>query len=395
MARNAVDTSLGASAVDNGRIGPFSDSNGNIYCVLETSSTTVDVYKTSNPSGGSWTQQDTANNPSGLSSVERISARIVGGNTIHIALKTDDQIRYYTFHTSANASNPDTWQINELAEDPTNNSTTFFNCDISVRSNGHVVIMYDGDLDKIMGTDYHRVDYAKRTGTATWSAGNALDGAGEANWHPIAQVLGASDNVWFQYMNASTQILYHEKINSSDTQSNFAALQSSTIGVASWPEEHSSMVYYDDSGTEVFYEAWGQTGGALMSNRARNGTLQGTQTVHPTPAASPYGQLIGDGGTTIWAVLAKDPGAGNDQIISRDNVAEGGWNTTDNVIHTLGGAGTILHIHAEIINYGGAKYIGVIYYDPVSTAGIYYTEYQLAAAPAAVAHNLLLMGVGQ
>lgn len=170
------------------RFGPFKSSGGNFYTVATPSLAGGDAaelacFKSSD--GSSWTEQDSSNRPNGerntnisVNAVQYLDAEQDGDNihvvfSAHAAGVTDDHfICYARFSMSSDA-----WQ----AVDSTNTEYYINTVDnnsgdveanprvaIGVRSDGDVIVAYNGTRTASKGNDYSRAYYA-RLESGTWT----------------------------------------------------------------------------------------------------------------------------------------------------------------------------------------------------------------------------------
>ena len=131
----------------------------------------LDVYKSTTPDSGTWTAQDTANNPVSVSEGAQGPATISSvndGTYIHIAVMANYFLRYHRFDMSA-----DTWDVTDhLVADLSGKqfpSTDLAWCDIAVRTktDDEIVIVACGLTDAVMGKNYQRADLWHGTDGAT------------------------------------------------------------------------------------------------------------------------------------------------------------------------------------------------------------------------------------
>jgi hypothetical protein len=139
----------------------------------------IAVKKSSTPSG-SWTELDSSNAPT-FGSTSGIIASVVDGNDLHIVSLSNSTsssaLDYYKFNTST-----DTWTTSAFSTlESGDDRNTNFTLDLVVRPNGDIVVIYSGVIDRVMGGDKNRVDYALWNGTS-WSVGNAVDAAGDIHY---------------------------------------------------------------------------------------------------------------------------------------------------------------------------------------------------------------------
>lgn len=150
--------------------------------VDSTNNYALDVYKATDPTS-SWSQVTTANTTSNLQIVQ--IAAYQSGDSLHIACAIaasagSTDYRYYVYNMAS-----ETFTIsNETIEagiDTWFNSGQARHCSISVRSDGDVIVVYNGDADSVMGTAYRRIDYARRE-AGVWTTAVAVDSAGSVHW---------------------------------------------------------------------------------------------------------------------------------------------------------------------------------------------------------------------
>lgn len=222
--------------------GPFKSSGGAFYTViLEDTGNTLEVFKATDPDS-SFTAQDTGNNPTGTP----ISLWVYqDGDTLDIVgQETGGDVEYHTFDMSSDA-----WgTTNELIESPTDSTTDdIISCSIAIRGTGDpIVTLYAGDTDRVMGTDYSRIDFNTRNG-GTWSGPTLAFGAAadEINYVGSSIITGTSDGLHFFCARSSDGFLLGRTLNSSDSLS-------TTInnGDAVSEELRVSGASFDDGGTQ-------------------------------------------------------------------------------------------------------------------------------------------------
>jgi len=153
---------------------PVKSSAGNFYIVERASAGDLAVFKATDPTV-SWTQQDSADRPSGPTIF--IISSVQDGDILHIATSVGSSgYEYHTFNMAT-----DQWVVtNQLIEDPTNRETHEW-ISIAVRSDGDIVVVYAGDTDQVMGGKKERVDVNVRTG-GTWGGPVVLDAADDIHY---------------------------------------------------------------------------------------------------------------------------------------------------------------------------------------------------------------------
>ena len=206
--------------------GPFIDGNGNVYIVLLNSTTQdLEVYKATDPTD-SFSEVDAAGAPTAGSSGASVWV-IQDGDTLHIIainLGGGVSVRYHTFTTSDHATTGDEWVVaNELVEAPGASSADGErSCSIVARSDGTVVVIYNGDEDSVHGNPYSRVDYAIRSTVPAWTVGIALDAGGQVDYFGSVAVLDTDNDMthfFFIDFTASPKLGKHRSLTSGDSLS--------------------------------------------------------------------------------------------------------------------------------------------------------------------------------
>ncbi len=191
------------------RMGPYVDTNGNIYTVIESSvASNEPIVIKSTDGGDTWREIDGANRPTqGDFEGEDL---IQVGDTLHI-FHYSNQPYYHRFRMSDHATNPDTWEIIDEAIDATVTTHSTQAGSIAVLSSGEIRAFY------IDGVSPSRVRYKTRNGT--WGSQQTLDSEASTIFMSAFCVLGAADLVHVVYKDDTNGIIYHRSLNSSDTLS--------------------------------------------------------------------------------------------------------------------------------------------------------------------------------
>lgn len=192
----------------------------------------------------SFAAQDASNNPA--AAPESMWAYL-SGSEIHIATASadgnDPEIEYHVFDTSS-----DTWTTtDETIENTKNVDAGFESCSIAVRSDGDVIVLYNGTVDTDMGNPFERVDYAREEGSG-WTVGIDVGGTSPADEDRVGSVItrGSGDNMHFFWRNVD---LSRQQGITLDPGTN--ALSTARWVSISGAPLHSFVngVSYDDAGT--------------------------------------------------------------------------------------------------------------------------------------------------
>ena len=355
MARKQIAS--GVDDVGKGWCGPFVDGNDNVYVIKQN-----DMWKAgTDPLVDAWTIQDAANDPNIAIGSGELAAWQDGTEIHYVAYdSTDARYEYSRFRTSDHAS-ADTWaNQDEVIDTPTNAPTTPA-CFIAVRSDGDVIVLYNGDTDKIMGVDYERVDYARREG-GTWTSGINVHGDGlEQSF--LASGIGrdSSDYIHFAF-GASAGSCLSKSLSAANALSGLVTVSSDSDADPTMASP--TVVFNDRAGADVMTFAYRVAATGEWESRAvrdrTNSEL--TASMSGTDAdADPHICLAVDG-DDVYAVYRDD----GDDINYQKKADQGAWGE----ITTVSTATAPTEISANVIDHGGGKVLAVVYAD----TNTYYDE---------------------
>lgn len=230
-------------------VGPFL-SGGAFYTVLldSTDESLVEVHKATDPTS-SFTEQDSGNKPNTTDDIKTMWVHQEGTDLhiVHGEFDGTDTARYgYSiFHMAT-----DLWHatiVDETIEaSVTVLGATDVSCSISVRSDGDVIVLYNGATDREHGTEQHRVDYRRREG-GTWSSAIAVDNAGADFWFGSVIVRGSSDRMHFFFKNDDDDA-FQRTLTSANVLETFPAAGDSDVNAAN--HVFGPGISYDDGGTQ-------------------------------------------------------------------------------------------------------------------------------------------------
>lgn len=235
---------IGGTFVESpGRVGPFADSNGNLYAIIEASVTDPAFLIIKSTNGGdTWREQDGSNRPTENDS-ECIDA-VLDGDEIHIMHHpggTTPTIRYHRFRVSSHATNPDTWEITDESVHVSSGQTDQA-CAISVRSDGTVVGFY-------RRTDTNQnIKYRIRSSGGTWGSENNLDTTTSVDFTGVMCALGTSDKTHIFYKDHTNGDIYHKSLTSGDSLSARELVEGDAGTVNEWAM--TPAIFWDDAGAE-------------------------------------------------------------------------------------------------------------------------------------------------
>ena len=352
--------------------GPFKSSGGNFYTVLrESSGITPEVYKATDPTT-SFSAQDAANNP--VNAATTLWAYQVG-DVLHIVTyhdsATSDVVYYHTFNMATDA-----WVTkDEVIESPKDTpGATYMSGSIALRSDGDVIVLYNGDQDTVMGVDYQRVDYARKE-VSTWTVGVAVDAAGEVNYSGASVVLGASDRMHFfftEVLSATDRDVQHRSLSSANALDTVQDVDATASPTTAHLHYYASGVRYVSGANTVvkavYIDGDGELSSAEIAVSGADPTITtatvvsdlSIRVVNGTPVA-----CLAVDGTTTYLLYADS----STSDLWRDSQTDGGaWGTDAEVLDAV----TINRVSCAVYDRSGTKlaYVyddgGTVKYNEVS-----------------------------
>lgn len=163
---NVPDRHLGGTFVETpARIGPYENSSGELYFIMEPTETdNVFMMVKSSDDGKSWFEVDSDNRPK-VGDLEGVGSVLSEDGIIHIVHQTSDAVFYHAFATSDHSKVSDRWItdskiIAEPVEPPTQVA------DITLRPDGSLVAIYGAG---------NRLEFSIRNPDGSWSSATSLD----------------------------------------------------------------------------------------------------------------------------------------------------------------------------------------------------------------------------
>lgn len=377
-----------ATSIDSGGVvtespaknGPWVPSNGAVYEVhIDTADSRPTVYKATDPTS-SWSEQDATNRPDFSATIGSHDGIVswLEGDVIHLCTQEDsggDPIEYHTFNTST-----DTWAITN--ERPTAlGGAGAYPAEMggmSLRSDGDVILTYMGDAEKIMGTNYSRVYYARRE-SSTWTIDVAIGGAGEDDWRNGPVIRGGSDRMILCSYNDDLDQGYTQTLNSSNSLQS-AQQFDSTLSTAS-TNIFGDGVAYDDGGTIrvriPYLDSSGDTSILEVTSDTDTPTVGGGQITTSVDASdnnSTNATLAADG-TNLHLLYSN---TGDFDVYHDENDDDAGWGTDVEERDAV----TVHRICANVITVSGTKRLAWL--QSTTTGTLEYDEISLAAPTTAV-----------
>lgn len=275
-----------------GHIGPYIDSNGNIYTVVEdflANGNRPRAMKSAD-GGRSWNEIDAAGRPT-TGDLEG-DWLVQVGTTIYFAFqKSSGHIYLTAFNTSDAATNPDKWVIQrQLIHLP---STKPINQYVSIAplSNGDIWAFYATEPSGALQQVGYRIRSAS---TGLWGPQVLLDPT--RNVGQVVAIRGDNDKVHIVYKDHTAQHILYRSLTSSGQLS--AAVQVDRSGVNSIHSPMTNPLYYNAAGTERVTIAWADAAKILKSTVIDNEVPSTEQTLSDLPV------IVNPGITTNVAAVA-------------------------------------------------------------------------------------------
>ena len=341
----------------------------------ETTGSTPEVYKATDPTS-SFTAQDTSNNPV---AVPTSMWTYQVSDVLHIVTQESAaaaaDVHYHTFSMAT-----DTWGTkDELIETPkTAPTSTYTCCSVALRSDGDVIVLYNGDTDAVMGVEYDRVDYARKEAGA-WTVGVAVDAAGETNYAGASVVLGASDRMHFfftEILSPTDRDVQHRSLSSANALDTVQDVDTAPSATTAHLHYYTPGISYVSGANTVVKTTYLDAGSGL---NLAGIAISGAAPTISTSAASDVAINVVDGtpvaclavdGTTTYLLYADD----TTDDLWRDSQTDGGaWGTDAEVLDAV----TINRVSCAVYDRSGKKLAYV--YDDGGT--VKYNEVDLSAVP--------------
>jgi len=251
----ALPTTVGATTdvtIINGFAPPFISSTGNVYQLVHDNiigASDLKMFKATDPTS-SFSEIDGANRPVFAHNNINVYAAIQDGDTIHILVinTAGSEDAYYLAFDMHDGASGDTWQASgaeELIEDPAGGIAK---ASISIRSDGDVIVLYQGVQDSNMGSDFRRADLARREG-GSWTVGISLSGIAKIAEHEevgaVVRGDATNDRMHCAYFNSTAAELRYSTYLSGNTFGHQDTVVDTAIS-----DNVRQGISFDDGGTD-------------------------------------------------------------------------------------------------------------------------------------------------
>jgi len=165
---------------DDGNYGdnpPRVSSTGEVYTITRVGASDIGAYKSDDPFGAGFTEQDAAGRPSATPITCINNAQ--EGDLIHVICHNTGGIIYHLFNMAT-----DNWDETEtvVLSSPADTPFRSFG-DMVINSAGELIVSYQGETERVHGGDKERVYAAYRDGSPpSWTTGVGLDAGGDIHY---------------------------------------------------------------------------------------------------------------------------------------------------------------------------------------------------------------------
>lgn len=365
----ALPTTINVGGIDTGKGGcrPYLSSTGNVYIITPgAANNKIRAWKATDPTSsfsniGTDISVTSGNTVLGLGTYQV-------GDIIHVVSSdvsgTTTDTRYHKFDMSS-----DSWTTsNEAIKTGYNSGPGNVFCDITLRSDGDIIVAYKAAKIANMGTDYGKIAYARKEGT--WTIDISLDSSGTAatTWGIHGVVLGASDRAHFFFADATNNDGYQRTLTSTNSLETLPASYDISIDSV-LPTLGTS---YDSSGTQKVRWPYNDLATTTMSgakcDSADVPTVTTDVNISTSAKEANFNICASADGTDLYYVFTNS--SNNDTYFVK-NSNDGGWETPV-LIRAVTSSGNIF---SNIYTRSGTKYLAIVYFDSDAK----YDEYVLSA----------------
>ena len=236
--------------------GPFKSSGGNFYTIVvgDTTATDGDVeaHKATDPTV-SFAEQDGANRPTaGASGTEIVSLWTYQvSDLIHVVYQdVDHDVWYARFDMSSDAWVDLGASDFDILIDTTGATQAADAVSIAVRSDGDIVVTYQGDSEMVMGSEFERVVWnVSSDGGVNWDGPVSIDNGGSVDWTGCVIVPGSSDRMHVFFTAKTGNDGFQRTIRADDSLETFPSAFDTTLTIVG-NAKFGPGVSYDDAGTQ-------------------------------------------------------------------------------------------------------------------------------------------------
>ena len=357
----AFPTTITGITLATGGIVPYISSGGNVYLIGKSTANAnkIRAFKATDPTS-SFSNVGTDPTVTALSTLISVATFQVG-DVIHVATIDDTaitsiNIQYHKFDMST-----DTWTLvneavvtayAEAATGDVDNSAA-----ITVRSNGDVILLYNGAKAAVMGVDRERVYYARRV-SGSWTVDVAVDNAGATSWFTGSTVVGSSDRMHFFFQDGDADDAYERALTSANVLETFPASFDATIDATQSHFKTQGVSYVSGANTKVRYPLFDATATTLNSAKCDSADAPTMSedsdiTGATNPGAALYNSSFAANGTTLWHTFVESV---TFDILTQSNADDAGWSATSSFY-----AGTVVKLLTNVFTRNGDIVLAIVF----------------------------------
>lgn len=261
---------------------------------------------------------------------------------------TTNQLRLHIFNTTS-----DTWTTTNEAVDL--NFTTlslasakYLSC--AIRSDGDLIVLYNGAVRNISAANRETVRYARRE-AGSWTAGVEVSNGGAANWYAGGVVLGSSDRMHFFLVNDTAADGFQRTLTSANALETFPAAYDASVS-ATEASLCGTGCSYDSAGTQKVRYPSRDTGNVIClglkmdSADAPTISIDADITGALNMDSGAFRSSMAALGTTLYHVFVDSV----DDIYYQTNANDAGW-SGNTLFLTAACAGILTTIYIREGNY--------------------------------------------
>jgi hypothetical protein len=271
-------------------------------------------------------------------------------------------------------------------------------CSIAVRSDGDIIVLYQGATDKVHGTDYNRVDYARREGS-TWTVGVDVTGGtgNQVHYYGCVIVKGSGDNMHFFWRRNDNNNINGRTLDPS--ANTLSTIRTQSAASATLLHTFRNGVSYNDAGTQrVIVPYKGSANHLRVWRHTEDGSGDLADTGSLTQVSDTSNEVLAnldnpvassalEGTSQMHLLWSRN----SDSDLYHDEAAapQSLWGTDTELID----ATTIVRLNANVYTRSGATVLAYAY--TITAGGDKYNELELVAAPSGGTNRRALIGVGR
>lgn len=356
---------------------PFISSAGNVYVFGKgTTTNLLRAFKATDPTS-SFSNVGTDVTVTSTNAIQAVDA-VQSGDNIHVittdaAAATTVDLRYHVFSmasdswTTSNETIVNDYAVVTLA--------TAIHAAVAIRSDGDVIVLYNGPLVNICAADRETVYYARRE-SGSWTVNVEVSNAGSTAWFAGGVVIGSSDRMHFFFIDDTANDAYQRTLTSANVLQAFPSSYDASINTTQISALAVGTSYNDGGTVRVRYPQQDNTGVILLSAKLDSADTPTVSTDADITGATDvesgaHRASFAANGTTLWNTFV---GSADSDIYTQSNANDGGWSAPASfAVENSNGVRTNVYTR-------GTRIILAMVYN--SSSNTLYNEKDLGAAPA-------------